>query len=106
MQSMAAQRLGTATGTPDEALVTAARAGDRAAFSLLVDRYRGLVYGYAFARMRDRDEAEDVAQEVFARAYVSLPRLRGAGAWQPWLMQILRNQCRDALRRRRVRRTE
>src|SRR5437667_4342332 len=106
MHTMAAERLGTATQAPDETLVMAARAGDRSAFSLLVDRYRGIVFAYACARMREREEAEDVAQDVFARAYASLPRLRGSGAWQPWLLQILRNQCRDALRRRRVRRTE
>jgi RNA polymerase sigma-70 factor (ECF subfamily) len=91
---------------PDEALVTAARAGDRGAFALLVARYRAVVFAYAFARLRDREEAEDVAQETFARAYLALDRYRGAGAWEAWMMRILRNLCHDSLRRKRVRRSE
>ena len=106
MQSMAAERPGGVLERTDEVLVTAARDGDREAFSLLVDRYRGLVFAYAFTQLRQREEAEDLAQETFARAYVSLSRLRGGGAWHSWLMRILRNLCADALRRRRVRRTE
>lgn len=106
MQSMAVERPGGGLERTDELLVTAARDGDREAFSLLVDRYRSLVFAYAFTQLRQREEAEDLAQETFARAYVSLSRLRGGGAWHSWLMRILRNLCSDALRRRRVRRTE
>src|SRR5262245_3805665 len=90
---------------PVEALVTAARAGDEAAFSLLIERYREVVFAYALAALRDWDEAEDAAQETFVRAYQSLHRLRWGRSWEGWLMQILRNTCRDAQRRSRVRRT-
>jgi RNA polymerase sigma-70 factor (ECF subfamily) len=93
-------------GAVDEDLVDAARGGDREAFSRLVARDRGLVYGYAYARLCDREEAEDIAQETFARAYLSLARLRGAGAWRGWLLRIAGNLCTDALRRQRRRRTE
>jgi RNA polymerase sigma-70 factor (ECF subfamily) len=89
---------------PDEALVAAARAGDRLAFSILVERYRDLAYAYALARLRDREEAEDVAQEAFIRAYLALERLRGSASWEAWLMRIVRNLCHDTLRRQRVRR--
>jgi RNA polymerase sigma-70 factor, ECF subfamily len=106
MQSMAAWQAGEPAQLPDVHLVTAARAGDRDAFAVLVDRYRELVFACAFAHLRHRDEAEDLAQDAFARAFVGLARLRGNAAFQPWLMRILRNLCRDALRRRRVRRTE
>jgi RNA polymerase sigma-70 factor (ECF subfamily) len=91
---------------PDTGLVASARAGDREAFSRLAERYRDLVFACAFAHVRHRDEAEDLAQEALARAFAALPGLRGNAAFQPWLMGILRNLCRDALRRRRVRRTE
>jgi RNA polymerase sigma-70 factor (ECF subfamily) len=91
---------------PDDTLVNAARAGDRAAFAALFARDRHLVFSYVFVRLRSREEAEDVMQETFVRAYLSLGRLRGAGAWQSWLMEIARNLCNDALRRHRVRRTE
>src|SRR5262249_20233862 len=87
----------------DEALVAAARAGDCAAYSALVERYRDLAYAYAFARLRDRDEAEDVAQEAFVRAYVALDRFRMTGCWSAWLMRIVRNLCTDVLRKRRGR---
>jgi RNA polymerase sigma-70 factor (ECF subfamily) len=91
---------------PDEALVAAARAGDQAAFAALAGRYRDVVFAYAFARLRDRDEAEDAAQETFVRAYLALDRLRSVTAWEAWLMRILRNLCRDAARRKRVRQSE
>jgi RNA polymerase sigma-70 factor (ECF subfamily) len=90
----------------DEALVAAARAGDRSAYSALVERYRDLVFAYACARLRDRDEAEDVAQEAFVRAYVALDRFRMAGCWSAWLMRIVRNLCTDAHRKRLGRATE
>jgi RNA polymerase sigma-70 factor (ECF subfamily) len=91
---------------PDEHLVNAARAGDRAAFSALFARDRDLVYAYAYARLLNREDAEDAMQDTFIRAYQSLERLRGPGAWKSWLMRIARNLCSDALRRKRVRRTE
>jgi RNA polymerase sigma-70 factor (ECF subfamily) len=91
---------------PDEQLVNAARSGDRAAFSTLFARDRSLVYTYAYARLLNREDAEDLMQDAFIRAFLSLDRLRGPGAWQSWLMQIVRNLCSDALRRKRVRWTE
>ena len=104
MRSLTLERM--SADRPDEQLVNAARAGDRAAFSALFARDRDLVYAYAYARLLNREDAEDAMQETFIRAYQSLGRLRGPGAWQAWLMQITRNLCRDTLRRKRVRRTE
>jgi RNA polymerase sigma-70 factor, ECF subfamily len=89
-----------------DALVTAAKAGDRAAYTELIERYRETVFAYAIARLRSREEAEDVAQETFVRAYQGLDRLRSAGTWEAWVMRIARNLCNDALRRRRVRQSE
>ena len=85
----------------DEALVAATRGGDRAAFSCLIERYRDLVFAYAYARLRDREEAEDVAQDAFVRAYLSLGRLRWSGSWQSWLMRIVSRKAVDRLRRHR-----
>lgn len=90
----------------DDSLLGAARAGDRAAFSTLVERYREVVFAYALARLRSRDEAEDLTQETFVRAFAGLERLRSLASWEAWLMRILRNLCNDALRRKRVRRAE
>jgi RNA polymerase sigma-70 factor (ECF subfamily) len=90
----------------DEALAVAARQGDRAAFAVLVARYREVACAYAYARLHHRDEAEDAAQEAFVRAYEALPRFRPAECWSAWMMRILRNLCTDLLRRRRGRATE
>jgi RNA polymerase sigma-70 factor (ECF subfamily) len=104
MRSLTLERM--SAEQPEEALVNAARSGDRAAFSALFARDRDLVFAFAFARLLNREDAEDVMQETFVRAYQSLGRLRGPGAWQAWLMQITRNLCNDTLRRKRLRRTE
>lgn len=90
----------------DEALVEAARIGDREAFGLLVDRYRVLVYAFSYARLRNREEAEDTAQEAFLRAYQYLPEFRQSDRFGGWLMRIARNLCTDVVRRRRCRPTE
>lgn len=90
----------------DEALVEAARQGDQLAFSQLVARYRKIAFAYAYSCLRDRDEAEDVAQEAFVRAYQNLSKFREAERWGAWVMRILRNHCTDTLRRRRTRKTE
>lgn len=91
------------TELTDEALAAAARAGDRRAFDTLVLRYRDIAFAYALSHLHSREEAEDVTQEAFVRALMALNRFRIQASWAAWLMQIVRNLCRDALRRRRVR---
>jgi RNA polymerase sigma factor (sigma-70 family) len=90
----------------DEALVSAAREGDQEAFTILVARYRDVAYAYACARLRNRSEAEDVAQEAFVRAYLALGRFRASERWTAWMMRILRNLCTDTLRKSRGRRLD
>jgi RNA polymerase sigma factor (sigma-70 family) len=81
--------------TPSDALVIAAQAGDRAAYAALIARYRETVFAYAFARLRDREEAEDVAQETFVRAYLGLGRLRRPETWEAWMVRIARNRLKE-----------
>lgn len=87
----------------DEALAAAARSGDHRAYRELVERYQPMAFACAMAHLRDRDLAEDVVQDAFVRAYSTLDRFRTSGCWGAWIMQIVRNACRDALRRRAVR---
>lgn len=87
----------------DEALAAAAQSGDREAFAVLIARYRDVVFAYAYARLQNREEAEDAAQESFVRAYQALPRFRPGNIWAAYLMRVLRNLCHDAMRRRKVR---
>ena len=82
----------------DAQLVALCRAGDPDAWRLLVERYSR--YVYAITRtfsLRDHD-AEDVFQEVFARAYERLDTLRDADSLRPWLAQLTRRLCIDRLR--------
>jgi RNA polymerase sigma-70 factor, ECF subfamily len=95
--------VGSPAQLTDEALAEAARTGDRDAFSSLVARYRGLTFSYAYARLHNREEAEDVAQETFVRAYLALDRFRSSACWGAWVMQITRNLCSDLQRKRRAR---
>ena len=101
MQSMAIPQL--VCEITEERLAEAARDGDADAFALLVARYRDTAFAYAYARLRHRDEAEDVVQEAFVRAFIGLPRMQAARCWAAWLMQIVRNLCHDSLRRKRGR---
>ena len=84
----------------DAELVGRTFAGDWAAYSDLVGRYRDAVFGVAYHHLGDFDEAEDAAQEVFVRAYVRLKQLRDAARFAPWLHRIASSICVDILRRR------
>jgi RNA polymerase sigma-70 factor (ECF subfamily) len=90
--------------TADDTLIQAAQQGDADAFAVLIDRYRRLVTGYVYGRVRNRDEAEDIAQDVFVKAWSALDRFRLGESFGAWLMQIARNTSTDALRRKALRR--
>jgi RNA polymerase sigma-70 factor (ECF subfamily) len=86
--------------TQDEILVQRARAGDRTAFEALVRRYEARIFGLAFRMMGNPDDAHDITQECFTRAYRSLPRTSGTLHISSWLHRIAANACLDVLRRR------
>jgi RNA polymerase sigma factor (sigma-70 family) len=83
----------------DAQLVARCRAGDDSAWRELVERFSRYVYAIAVQGFRlPEHDAEDVFQEVFARTYQRLDRLRDDGAIKPWLAQLTRNLCLDRLR--------
>lgn len=86
--------------TSDEMLVRRARSGDRAAAGALVRRYEDRIFALALAKLRSREDAEDVTQEVFVKAFAALERFRGGCAFYTWLYQIALNRCMDVQRRR------
>ena len=86
---------------PDAHLVRAARGGDREAFGQLIERHFGLVHTIAFARLGEREAAEDLAQEVFLRAFLCLDQLRETERFVSWLAQITRNLAINWIRSRR-----
>lgn len=83
----------------DAALVGRARAGDLGAFEHLVGRHRDVVLRVA-ARIVGREEAEDVTQDAFLRAFHRLGRFRGDAPFRGWLLRIAHNAALDHLRRR------
>ena len=83
----------------DVQLVARCRAGDEAAWNELVERFSRYVYAICVQAFRlSPADAEDVFQEVFARVYAQLDRLRSDDAFRPWLAQLTRRLCIDSLR--------
>jgi RNA polymerase sigma-70 factor, ECF subfamily len=89
--------------TDDAALIERCRAGDIAAFEPLVEKYRQRVWRLAYNVLRDREEAWDVAQEAFVRAWQALPNFRGQSAFYTWLFRIVMNVASDRTRARAAR---
>lgn len=85
---------------PDRELVQRARAGELAAFERLVVRHRDVVFRVV-ARIVGAQDAEDVAQDAFLRAFHRLDRFRGEATFRSWLLQIAHNAALNALDRRR-----
>ncbi len=85
----------------DAELVEAAREGSEEAFGILLGRYRDAVFGVAFHRLGDFEEARDVVQEVFVKIYLGLGDLRNPSAFARWLYRIADGTATDAARRPR-----
>ena len=84
----------------DRAWVAAAQAGDRQAFGKLVERYQQRVYALAFGMLRNREDAWDVAQDSFVKAYKKLDRFEGNSSFYTWVYRITHNRSIDLLRER------
>jgi len=84
----------------DEELVVAAQNGDRRAFEILVERHKRRAYQIAFGFARDREEAKDLSQEAFLRAFARLPSFDGRSSFYTWFYRILVNLCLDYARRK------
>src|SRR6202020_1363139 len=84
----------------DRILVERCQAGDAGAFGSLYARYNARLLRFCLRRLHDRHEAEDAAQEAFARAWKALPNFAGERRFYPWLTVIAGNICTDMLRRR------
>ena len=85
---------------PDRGTVENARIGNIDAFETLVLRYQSHIVNYAAAVMRDSNDAEDVAQQTFLRAYRALAQFRGESTFKTWLYRIATNVALTHLNRR------
>jgi RNA polymerase sigma-70 factor, ECF subfamily len=88
---------------PDRILVTQAAAGCRESFDELVRRYRRRVYNLVRALTAGDNEAEDLVQDIFVRAYRAIGRFRGESAFRSWLYRIAINVVHTHVDRRRTR---
>jgi RNA polymerase sigma-70 factor (ECF subfamily) len=81
-------------------LVRRCKEGDEEAFGVLVKKYKTKVYHLAYSLSHDAQAADDLAQEVFIKAYYALDKFREKSEFGTWIYRITINHCRDFLRKR------
>lgn len=91
------------SGDPERLLVSRAQKGDASAYEELVRIHQQRVFAVVSGVLRRREDMEDVAQQVFVKAYFSLPRFDQRAAFGTWLYKIAINECWDYLRKKKVR---
>lgn len=90
--------MSNADSSDDSALVRRFKAGDECAFDALVDRYSARAYQIAYGVLGNREDAEEVAQDVFIRIHRALPEFRGDSEFTTWLYRIAMNLARNKYR--------
>ncbi|MBI2318265.1 MAG: sigma-70 family RNA polymerase sigma factor [Betaproteobacteria bacterium] len=91
-----------ASDSPDEDWVRRAQAGDRRAFSELVQRHQDRVYRYLLRMLGSHDDALELTQDAFIKAWQALPQWQPKAQFRTWLFRIANNTALDALRRRKL----
>ena len=97
------KQAGPAATEPDDLqLVARSQTGDTAAFNELVTRYRSRAFSMIYQMTRNEQDAWDLAQDGFVKAWKSIGRFRGQSSFYTWLYRILMNVTIDSLRRKRI----
>ncbi|MCC6446484.1 MAG: sigma-70 family RNA polymerase sigma factor [Armatimonadetes bacterium] len=96
-------RPGPEVPVSDRSLIDRCKRGDLGAFDQLFRRYTRQVYNYAFRMIPNYDDANDIAQEAFLRAYNSIKSFRGESNFSTWLFRIVYNVSLDEIKRRKNR---
>lgn len=89
--------------TDEAALVRRAQAADEMAFREIVERYQAKVFSIIYGILRNHNDAEDIAQQVFAKVYFSLRSFDFRSSLLTWIYKITVNECYDYLRKKKVR---
>ncbi|HEV2199748.1 MAG TPA: RNA polymerase sigma factor [Bryobacteraceae bacterium] len=87
----------------EAALVKRVQARDEMAFREIVERYQSKVFSIIYGILRNRNDAEDIAQQVFAKIYFSIKNFDFRSSLLTWIYKITVNECYDYLRKKRVR---
>jgi RNA polymerase sigma-70 factor (ECF subfamily) len=95
--------LANAKYSEETALVRRIQQGDQLAFRELVEKHQNKVHSIIYGILRNRNDAEDIAQQVFAKAYFSIGSFDSRSSLLTWIYKITVNECYDYLRKRRVR---
>lgn len=83
----------------DQFYITKIIKGDTKSFAVLVDRYKDLVFTLALRLLKNKEEAEDVSQDIFIRVYKSLNKFKGDSKFSTWIYRITYNSCLDTLKK-------
>jgi len=87
------------TTNKDQILINQIIEGDTNAFSILVDRYKDLVFTLALRMLKNREEAEEVAQDTFIKTYKSLDKFKGDSKFSTWIYRVAYNTCLDRIKK-------
>jgi RNA polymerase sigma-70 factor (ECF subfamily) len=87
-------------GPSDDELVLKSQQGDVQAFDQLVERYHGKIYGLTYNMTSNREDAEDLTQEIFVKAFQALPRFKSKSSFYTWLYRIAVNKTINYRKRR------
>ncbi len=92
----------TINGDSDEEIINRILKGDQSVFALLVERYQNYVFTLILRFTDNREDAEELAQDVFVKAYRSLADFRGDSKFSTWLFTIARTTCLSFLRKKKL----
>lgn len=83
----------------DQQYITKVLEGDTNAFSYLVDRYKNMVFSLAYKMTKNREEAEEVSQDTFIKAYTNLSKFKGDSKFSTWLYRIAYHTALDGIKK-------
>ena len=90
------------TGLNDNEIISQVLRGDYQAYAILVNRYQNYVFTLTLRMVKSREDAEEVAQDVFIKAYKYLADFKGAAKFSTWLYTIVNNTCFSFLRKKKL----
>ncbi len=87
------------TTIDENILIESIKNGDTNAYAKLVDRYKDLVYTLAIRMLKNREEAEEIAQDTFIKVFKSLDKFKGDSKFSTWIYRVAYNTCLDAIKK-------